>query len=44
MSEMKENELWTMNEFTGHIIRMDKITGYFNAKDMIKVSPNKVRP
>ncbi len=30
-----------MNEFAGHTIRVDKVTGYFNAKDMIKISTNK---
>ncbi len=39
--ESKEN-LWTLNEFAGHTIRMRNSDGYFNGKDMIKINSKKI--
>ncbi len=39
--ETKENELWNMNEFAGHTIRMRNSDGYLCATDMAKLNSKK---
>ncbi len=34
--------MWSLNEFSGHTIRMRNSDGYFNAKDMVKINSKKL--